>query len=159
MAGRRSRRALHNAERCVATSSNKRSTIGRARFVRSIWNCYAGAAWNSTNVTFDPTPLPGLGTVLCLITGGLHHRLIFNIPPGLVSAVTKLVTELLPASPETIAKTNRQRRKYQRQSRFSLRVGDNAFDFSLKKIKKAGQRFQHPLNPGAPQKHRMKKKC
>jgi len=34
-------------------------------------------------------PLPGLGAVLYPITGGLHHRLIFNIPPGLVSAPPK----------------------------------------------------------------------
>ncbi len=64
-------------------------SVACARFARSIWNCYAVAAWNSTNVTFDPTPLPGLGTVLYPITGGLHHRLIFNIPRGLVSAPPK----------------------------------------------------------------------
>src|SRR6478672_4060434 len=55
----------------------------------------------SSNVTFDRTLLPGLGTILSPgITGGLHRRVIFNIPLGLVSDVKKIVTELLPSCRE-----------------------------------------------------------
>jgi hypothetical protein len=66
----------------------------------------------------------------------------------LVSAVTNLVTALLPALPKTIAKTNRRTPKYQATTPLSLRVGDNVFQFSLKKMKKACQPSQTSLNPG-----------
>jgi hypothetical protein len=55
-------------------SSHSFFRIARARFARSIWNCYAAAAWNLMNVTSDPAP--GRGWVISLsATGGLHHRL------------------------------------------------------------------------------------
>ena len=48
-----------------------------------------------SNVAFDPTPLPRL-EIFYLTTGGSHHRLIFNIPPGLVFGLPEIVTALLP---------------------------------------------------------------
>jgi len=41
--------------------------IARAHFARSIWNCYGAAAWNLTNVIFNPTPLPGLTSFIVLL--------------------------------------------------------------------------------------------
>ncbi len=52
-------------KRFANTSSNKRSTIARARFARSIWNCYAAAALNLMNATFNPAPLLGLAAFYC----------------------------------------------------------------------------------------------
>ena len=38
------------------------SIIARVRFAKSIWNCFAVAAWNLTNVTFSPAPCRGRTT-------------------------------------------------------------------------------------------------
>src|SRR5437763_15277385 len=65
--------ARSNAKRFVLTSSNRTSTA-RARFARNIWNCYAVAAWNSMNVTFNSTLLQGLGMFYILAI-----RLLFSL--------------------------------------------------------------------------------
>jgi hypothetical protein len=40
--------------------NNRTSITAHARFAKNIWNYCAVAVWNSMNVTFNPTPLPGL---------------------------------------------------------------------------------------------------
>jgi len=45
-------------------------------FAKNTWSCYAGATYNLTNVTFNPTPQLGLDAFVVERTGGLDHRLI-----------------------------------------------------------------------------------
>src|SRR4029077_11149026 len=61
------------------------ASIARTHFATNIWSCYGAAAWNLMNVMFDRAPCRGLEFSYQII-GGLHHRLIFNIPRGFVSA-------------------------------------------------------------------------